>query len=127
MHFELHVNSVRLDLRPYPPHAADLCLGSVNTLFPDQKQGYYKCRDFTLKYTRKLYITVFWRRPFRGRDHLISIIHQLNSLKKTPVQYFTDTPVINIQCNGTLGVQCSDWSLVTVPDTFQCFLSIDFH
>jgi len=102
------INTIRIDCYP-EPRISDLCLGSCVSKFELKKSGYIQAIDYTIKYTRCLFLNFYIKNNFRKTLKKLPIIIEnvrtnFNKLKKTKVRQFS-IRIVNIQASGKFPVQ----------------------
>jgi hypothetical protein len=103
----VRINSIRIDCAPLPHNkVGDLCLGSCTKAFKIDNSGYIRSYDYTIKYTRRLFLNFYIKKNFiktlRRLPRIIENVRtQFNQFKKTKVRSFK-IKLVNIQASGYL-------------------------
>ena len=98
------INTIRIDCLP-EPKVSDLCSGSCVKKFNLAKAGIIRSSEYTIKFTRNLFLNVYVKNNFlKVLNNLPNIIENIrlnfNQFKKVKVQRYK-LKIVNIQASGS--------------------------
>ena len=98
------INTIRIDCTP-EPKASDLCSGSCVNKFNLDKAGIIRSSEYTIKFTRNLFLNVYVKNNFKKTlnslpDIIENIRLNFNQFKIVKVQRFK-IRIVNIQASGS--------------------------